>query len=155
MYTLPDALAPHVREATVSVCLGDSTRAYTNVELLTSIAREYGCTAVHPGYGFLSENEDFCRAITESGVIWLGPTAETMHQFSLKHVARECAQNAEVPVLPGSSILKSTEDAVSMAREISFPVLLKATGGGGGMGIYGESVKHPLISPLTTTDLPT
>jgi len=96
------------------------------------VIREYGATAVHPGYGFLSENEEFCAAVEEAGVKWLGPTAKTMHDFALKHVAREIAEKAGVPVLKGSGLVASPEEAVEAADVIGYPVLLKATGGGGG-----------------------
>lgn len=136
VYTKPDALAPHAREASFSVCLGDNPREYTNKERLLQIIREYGVTAVHPGYGFLSENEEFCEAVAEAGVEWLGPRAKTMHDFALKHVARGLAENAGVPVLTGSPLLSSVAEATTAAAKVGYPVLLKATGGGGGMGIY-------------------
>ncbi|GLC49765.1 hypothetical protein PLESTB_000289100 [Pleodorina starrii] len=136
VFTTVDALAPHVREATVAVPLGDNPREYTNASRLVQIAVENGCTAVHPGYGFLSENEAFMTAITEAGVAWLGPTAKTMHDFSLKHVAREIAREAGVPILEGSGLVKEAADAVQEAQKVGYPVLLKATGGGGGMGIF-------------------
>ncbi|KXZ51620.1 hypothetical protein GPECTOR_12g584 [Gonium pectorale] len=136
VFTSVDALAPHVREATVAVPLGDNPREYTNATRLVQIAVENGCTAVHPGYGFLSENEAFMTAITEAGVAWLGPTAKTMHDFSLKHVAREIARSAGVPILEGSGLVQTAEDAVHEAQKVGYPVLLKATGGGGGMGIF-------------------
>ncbi|KAG2435985.1 hypothetical protein HYH02_011698 [Chlamydomonas schloesseri] len=136
VFTSVDALAPHVRDATKAVCLGDNPREYTNASRLVQIAVEHGCTAVHPGYGFLSENESFMTAITEAGVAWLGPTAKTMHDFSLKHVAREIARSAGVPILEGSGLVNNAEDAIKEANKVGYPVLLKATGGGGGMGIF-------------------
>ncbi|GIL54638.1 hypothetical protein Vafri_10369 [Volvox africanus] len=136
VFTTVDALAPHVREATIAIPLGDNPREYTNAGRLVQIAVENGCTAVHPGYGFLSENEAFMTAITEAGVTWLGPTAKTMHDFSLKHVAREIARHAGVPILEGSGLVKEAADAVLEAQKVGYPVLLKATGGGGGMGIF-------------------
>ncbi|KIZ06735.1 UreA carboxylase [Monoraphidium neglectum] len=136
VYTQVDALAPHVREATQAVCLGNKPRSYTDATKLLQVIKEYGATAVHPGYGFLSENEEFCAAVEDAGVKWLGPTAKTMHDFALKHVAREIAEAAGVPVLKGSGLVSDPEEAVAAAEEIGFPVLLKATGGGGGRGIY-------------------
>lgn len=136
VFTTVDALAPHVREATHAVCLGSNPREYINAERLVQIAVEHGCTAVHPGYGFLSENEAFCEAITSAGVAWLGPTSKTMHEFSLKHVARDIARDAGVPILEGSDLVTTAEEAVAAAQKVGYPVLLKATGGGGGMGIY-------------------
>ncbi|MEW5305221.1 MAG: hypothetical protein WDW36_007777 [Sanguina aurantia] len=136
VFTSTDALSPHVREATVSVFLGDKPREYTNAEKLLQIAVEQKCDAVHPGYGFLSENEAFCAAITAAGIQWLGPNSQTMHDFSLKHVARELARSAGVPILEGSGLVQSATEAAAAAAEVGYPVLLKATGGGGGMGIF-------------------
>lgn len=136
IYTEVDALSPHVREATDAAYLGPNPRDYTDAAKLLKIALERGCTAVHPGYGFLSENEAFCVACGEAGIVWLGPTAHTMQSFSLKHVARALAQDAGVPVLSGSGLLTSSQEAMEAAKKVGYPVLLKATGGGGGMGIF-------------------
>lgn len=78
-----DALAPHVREATTAVCLGANPRSYTNGPKLLSVALEYGATAVHPGYGFLSENEEFCASVEAAGIAWLGPTAQVRARWAL------------------------------------------------------------------------
>ncbi|CAK0782570.1 hypothetical protein CVIRNUC_005782 [Coccomyxa viridis] len=136
VYTEPDALSLHVLEAEEKVCLGSSTREYTNISKLLDAALSTGCKACHPGYGFLSENVDFVEALEGKGVAFLGPTADTMRMFSRKHTAREFAESADVPVLPGSSLLTTEEEAVSKAEATGYPVLLKATGGGGGIGIY-------------------
>lgn len=125
-----------MREATKAVCVGDNPREYTNAGRLVEIAVQHGATAVHPGYGFLSENESFMEAITKAGVVWLGPCGSTMHDFSLKHVARDIASKAGVPILEGSGLVQSAADAVAEAAKVGYPVLLKATGGGGGMGIF-------------------
>ncbi|KAI8468536.1 MAG: allophanate hydrolase subunit 2-domain-containing protein [Monoraphidium minutum] len=146
VYTQVDALAPHVREATQAVCLGKNPRSYTDAAKLLQVIKEYGATAVHPGYGFLSENEEFCDAVEKAGVAWLGPTAKTMHDFALKHVAREIAENAGVPVLKGSGLVATPEEAVEAALVVGFPVLLKATGGGGGRGIYICHNKDEVLS---------
>lgn len=136
IYTEVDALAPHVREAKQAVYLGKNPRDYTNKEKLLQLALDYGVTAIHPGYGFLSENEEFCGAVEAAGIVWLGPSATTLHSFALKHVAREIAEKAGVPVLAGSGLMSCAEDAVAAADKIGYPVLLKATGGGGGRGIF-------------------
>lgn len=91
-----DALAPHVREAKQAVYLGTNPRDYTNKEKLLQVAEDWGVDAIHPGYGFLSENEEFCKAVEAAGIIWLGPTAKTLHDFALKHVARKIAEEAGV-----------------------------------------------------------
>ncbi|KAK9808039.1 hypothetical protein WJX73_007706 [Symbiochloris irregularis] len=136
VYTEPDALSLHVLEAEVKACLGPSPRDYTNAAKLLEVAKAQQCVAVHPGYGFLSENAEFVEACEAAGLAFLGPTSATMNMFSRKHTAREFAQSANVPVLPGSSIVTSEEEAVKEAQSTGFPVLLKATGGGGGIGIY-------------------
>lgn len=136
VYTDPDALAPHVKLATRAVCLGPNPRQYTNGAKLLEVAIENHVTAVHPGYGFLSENEEFATAIEAANIQWLGPDAKTIHDFALKHVARELAKSAGVPVLEGSGLVTDVKAAVVAAESIGYPVLLKATGGGGGRGIY-------------------
>lgn len=136
VYTQADALAPHAREASVSVYLGEDPRSYTNIPLLLEVAKSNGVTAVHPGYGFLSENDEFCEAIEAAGIAWLGPNSTVMRSFALKHVARELAENAGVPILKGSPLLTEVEDAVTAAQSVGYPVLIKATGGGGGRGIF-------------------
>ncbi|KAK9819502.1 hypothetical protein WJX74_000026 [Apatococcus lobatus] len=136
VFTEPDALSLHVKVGDESVCLGASPREYTNACKLVDIATSHGCCAVHPGYGFLSENEEFVGMCTDAGLAFLGPTAETMRMFARKHVAREFAEQAGVPVLPGSSLLQSEQEALERAEQVGYPVLLKATGGGGGIGIY-------------------
>jgi len=151
VYTQVDSLAPHVREATQAVYLGKNPRDYTNAAKLLKVAQQYGAAAVHPGYGFLSENEDFCSSVEAAGIQWLGPTAKTMHDFALKHVAREIAKSAGVPVLEGSSLLSTAEDAVEAARLVGYPVLIKATGGGGGRGIYICHTDDDVLSQFATS----
>lgn len=99
-------------------------------------ARSTGCQAIAPGYGFLSENAAFAEQVEAAGLAFLGPTAETMRMFAEKHTARALAQQAQVPVLPGSELLQDEAHALREARRVGLPVLLKATGGGGGIGIY-------------------
>ncbi|KAK9817750.1 hypothetical protein WJX72_001615 [[Myrmecia] bisecta] len=150
VYTEPDALSLHVREADEAVCLGASPRDYTNAARLVEVAVSSGCAAVHPGYGFLSENAEFVDMCEKAGVAFLGPTGATMRMFSRKHTAREFAESAKVPILSGSSLLTCEEEAVKEAEGVGYPVLLKATGGGGGIGIYicrdSEEVKRQYAS---------
>eukprot|EP00878_Enallax_costatus_P006672 GHUV01006994.1.p1 GENE.GHUV01006994.1~~GHUV01006994.1.p1 ORF type:complete len:992 (+),score=332.89 GHUV01006994.1:1132-4107(+) len=146
IYTQVDALAPHVREAKQAIYLGTNPRDYTNKEKLLQVAQDWGVDAIHPGYGFLSENEEFCSAVEAAGITWLGPTAKTLHDFALKHVAREIAEKAGVPVLSGSGLVSTAEDAVAAAEAIGYPVLLKATGGGGGRGIFLCYSKDEVLS---------
>lgn len=136
IYTEADALSLHVKGADHKVCLGPDKRAYTDINLIVKICKEQKVAAVHPGYGFLSENVEFATAINDSGIQFLGPDPVTFKMFSLKHTARAIAVEAKVPVLPGSSVLTTADEAGKLADGIGYPVLLKATGGGGGIGIY-------------------
>jgi len=95
-----------------------------------------GANAVYPGYGFLSENSDFAERCEQAGIVFIGPTAEAMRAFSQKHTARELAERVDIPIVPGTPLLSKVEDALPAARKIGFPVLLKASGGGGGIGIH-------------------
>lgn len=95
-----------------------------------------GADAVYPGYGFLSENTEFARKCADAGIIFIGPSATVMDSFSQKHTARSIAESAGVPVLPGTPLLTDAQEAVQASRAIGLPVLLKATGGGGGIGIH-------------------
>ncbi|MFC4170454.1 ATP-binding protein, partial [Teichococcus aestuarii] len=96
---------------------------------------ESGAQAVHPGYGFLSENATFVAACAAAGVRFLGPTTEQMAAFGLKHRARELAQQQQVPLLPGSGLLTDCDAALQTALAIGYPVMLKSTAGGGGIGM--------------------
>ena len=136
VFTQPDAMSLHVLNAKESYCLGTSPKEYLNADLLLEVCAKTGADAVFPGYGFLSENADFVERCEAAGIAFIGPTGETMRQFAQKHTARELAEKAGVPVLPGTSLLTSGEEALEAARIIGLPILLKATGGGGGIGIH-------------------
>src|SRR5690606_28855612 len=97
--------------------------------------RATGAEAIHPGYGFLSENTAFAQACAEAGVVFIGPTAGNIRDFGLKHTARDLARASGVPLAPGTDLLRNAEEACHAAREIGFPVMLKATAGGGGIGM--------------------
>lgn len=137
IYTEPDSASQHVAQADESHLLsGEATRAYLDGEQIIGIANAAGAQAIIPGYGFLSENSGFARAVTEAGLVFAGPSPESIEQFGLKHTARELALKASVPVVPGSQgLLTGVEDALRAARELGFPVMLKSTAGGGGMGL--------------------
>ena len=92
--------------------------------------------AIIPGYGFLSENADFARAVAAAGMVWVGPSPESIESFGLKHTARDLATRAGVPIVPGSDgLIHGEDDAVKESERLGFPVMLKATAGGGGMGL--------------------
>ncbi|MEL7112227.1 MAG: biotin carboxylase N-terminal domain-containing protein [Pseudomonadota bacterium] len=138
VYSDADARAKHVREADDAVWIGASaaTESYLDGERIIAAAKAVGAEAIHPGYGFLSENAAFARAVAEAGLIWVGPKADTIEAMGLKDRAKAIAEEAGVPVLPGYR--GEAQDAKALAKEaerIGFPLLIKAVAGGGGRGI--------------------
>ena len=136
VYADADRDAPYVHQADEAYSLGEggASETYLNIDKLIAIAQQSGARAVHPGYGFLSENTRFISACDTAGLVFLGPTAEQIRQFGLKHEARALAEQAGVPLVPGSPLLASLEDAKAHAERIGYPVMLKSTAGGGGIG---------------------
>jgi urea carboxylase len=137
VYSDPDDASPHVDLADEAHRLGPGpvSESYLLKEKLIEIARSSGASAVFPGYGLLSENSDFARMCEKHGLKWLGPTPEQIVAFGLKHEARRLASVAGVPLVPGTDLLENVHDAVSAAREIGYPLMLKSTAGGGGIGM--------------------
>ncbi|SFR64918.1 urea carboxylase [Marinobacter daqiaonensis] len=137
VYAEADADSLHVRQADEAWPLGEGSAAatYLDQDKLLGILRQSGARAVHPGYGFLSENADFARRCEAEGVVFLGPTPEQMEDFGLKHTARDLAQKAGVPLLPGTGLLNDLDQALMEAERIGYPVMLKSTAGGGGIGM--------------------
>ncbi|WP_029589867.1 urea carboxylase [Franconibacter pulveris] len=137
VYAEADKHAEHVRLADAAFPLGEGNvrETYLNQDKLFAIVRESGAQAIHPGYGFLSENARFVERCAAEGVIFLGPTTEQMAAFGLKHRARELAEQNNVPLLPGSGLLRDVAQAAAAAQEIGYPVMLKSTAGGGGIGM--------------------
>lgn len=137
IYSEADRDARHVFLADEAICVGPAAAAesYLNIEAVLAAAKQTGAEAIHPGYGFLSENPGFAKACAEAGVVFIGPRPEHMLAFGLKHTARELAQKNNVPLLPGSDILADVAEAQSEAIRIGFPVMLKSTAGGGGIGM--------------------
>ncbi|WP_406039395.1 biotin carboxylase [Micromonospora sp. NBC_00898] len=133
-----DAGLPFVTEADEAVCVGPANPAqsYRNVEAILAAARSTGAQAIHPGYGFLSENADFARTVEASGLIWVGPGADAITAMGDKINARNLMAAAGVPVAPGTTDPAADLDAaVAAAAEIGYPVMVKAAAGGGGMGM--------------------
>ncbi|MGB6223875.1 MAG: biotin carboxylase N-terminal domain-containing protein, partial [Pseudonocardiaceae bacterium] len=132
-----DAELPFVAEADDRMELtGPPAQAYRDARQLLDVARKTSAAAVHPGYGFLSEDAGFARAVSEAGLAWIGPSAEAISAMGDKVAARETVAAAGVPVAPGSACAVSTEDAaVAEAGRVGLPVMLKAAAGGGGMGM--------------------
>jgi acetyl-CoA carboxylase, biotin carboxylase subunit len=138
VYSDADRLSPHVLHADEAWRLGPapSAESYLRVDRLLEVAREAGVDAIHPGYGFLSERAPFARAVEEAGLIFVGPTADTIHAMGDKTEARRRMAEAGVPIVPGTTQpLKDGEEATRVASEMGFPVLLKAAAGGGGKGM--------------------
>ena len=132
-----DANAMHVRLADEAVCIGParSIDSYLNKSAIISAALVTGADAIHPGFGFLSENADFADMVEEHGITFIGPTAEQMRKMGDKITARQAAIEAGIPVTPGSPSLETLEDAKRWANEIGYPVIIKAKDGGGGKGM--------------------
>jgi urea carboxylase len=130
IYSEADAGALFVRQADEAVCIG-GPRGYLDVEAVLAAALQSGAEAIHPGYGFLSENAAFAEACEDAGLQFIGPTPQQMRDFGLKHRARELASQAGVAMLPGTSLLDHAKDAAA----VGFPLMLKSTAGGGGIGM--------------------
>lgn len=137
VYSDADIGAPHVREADEAVRIGPANPrdSYLNADAILVAAEKTGAGAVHPGYGFLSEDSDFARKAENAGLAFAGPTPEQLESFGFKHTARELAREAGVPLMPGSGLLASADEAVAGAAAIGYPVMVKATAGGGGIGV--------------------
>lgn len=132
-----DANAMHVRLADEAVCIGParSVDSYLNKSAIISAALVTGADAIHPGFGFLSENADFAEMVEEHGITFIGPSAAQMRKMGDKITARQAAVEAGIPVTPGSPSLDTLEDAKKWAHEIGYPIIIKAKDGGGGKGM--------------------
>lgn len=147
VYSDSDRYAQHVTDADVAVSLEGikPSDTYLNIEKLIAAAKQTGAQAIFPGYGFLSESADFSRACEENNIAFMGPTAEQILEFGLKHRARELAANANVPMTPGTGLLNSLDEAVQEAARIGYPIMLKSTAGGGGIGLTRCDHEQALI----------
>jgi acetyl-CoA carboxylase biotin carboxylase subunit len=137
VHSTADADALHVRFADEAVCIGPppAKDSYLHVPAIIAAAEISGADAIHPGYGFLSENAEFANICRQCGLTFIGPTPENMQAWGDKVTARKNAARLGLPLLPGSGVLKNVDDAVEQARRVGFPVMLKASGGGGGRGM--------------------
>ena len=137
VYAEPDARAPHVYFADERVVLSGSSprQAYLDIEQLVRVARDHGADAIHPGYGFLSENPAFAEACTSHGLTFIGPSASSMRAMGDKVEARRRMTEAGVAVVPGTAALPDDQAALRAAERIGYPVLVKAAAGGGGIGM--------------------
>lgn len=127
----------HVTAADQAIWIGPSPAAqsYLDIDRVLAAAQAAGAEAIHPGYGFLSENSEFVERCEAAGLVFVGPTADQIRAFGLKHTARALAANNRVPLLPGSDLLDSPDAALAAAERIGYPVMLKSTAGGGGIGM--------------------
>lgn len=137
IYSEADRHSLHVQQADEAYCVGPAavSESYLNIPKILSICREASVDAVHPGYGFLSENADFAERLGEDGIVFIGPRPDHLREFGTKHTARALAQEAGVPLLPGTELLLSLREALTAADDIGYPVMLKSTAGGGGIGL--------------------
>ncbi len=147
VYADVDARAQHVRHADETYPLGGATpvESYLNIPKLIEIARAAGCDCVHPGYGFLSEAEDFAQAVIDAGLVWVGPSPSAIRRMGVKTEARALMQQAGVPLVPGYQGAGDIAQFLAAADEIGYPVMVKAAGGGGGKGI--RVVERPADLP--------
>jgi urea carboxylase len=137
VYSDADRFAAPVLAADEAARVGPppARESYLNIDAIIAACRGAGAQAVHPGYGFLSENAAFAERLTAAGIAFIGPRPEHLRAFGLKHTARELAQNNGVPLLPGSGLLASIDDALREAERVGYPLMLKSTAGGGGIGM--------------------
>ncbi len=143
-----DRSSAHVSQADVAVPLGGSaaSESYLRADALLQAARETGAEAIYPGYGFLSESADFAEACEATGLAFIGPTPSQMRAFGLKHSSREIARQSGVPLTPGTGLLTSVAEACAHAARIGYPVMLKSTAGGGGIGLSRCDDEPALVS---------
>src|SRR5882757_1485641 len=137
VYSTADSNSLHVFQADESVLIGEAPAAqsYLSFDAIFDAAKKTGAQAIHPGYGFLSENVQFARECAARGISFIGPAPEHIEAFALKHTARATAQACGVPLLLGTGLLSDLDDALTQAEKLKYPVMLKSSGGGGGIGM--------------------
>ena len=154
VYSQADKEALHVRLADEAYCIGPTAAkdSYLNFTNIMSIATVTGVDAIHPGYGFLSENADFAELCRECNVTFVGPSPEAINRMGTKDVARTTMKEAGVPIVPGSEgIIKDADEGVALANEMGYPVIIKATAGGGGKGIRIAKDEKELVKGINIT----
>src|SRR5262245_36514255 len=151
VYSDADAKSLHVTLADAAVHIGGAapSASYLSIDAIVAAAKASGADAVHPGYGFLSENQDFAAACAANGIIFIGPPADVIATMGSKVAARELARNAGAPVVPGETPREQTDVAIAdAARRVGFPVLLKPSEGGGGIGMKAVRSDAELLSAI-------
>lgn len=152
VYSTADKSALHRIMATESICIGGprASESYLSINNIIEAAKGTGCDAIHPGFGFLSENSDFARGCEAAGLKFIGPSSEVIDRMGNKSAARELMIAHGVPVVPGSDgVIKSAEEAAQLADEMGYPVLLKASAGGGGRGMRKAYNREEVIKGFT------
>ena len=157
IYSDSDVGEPFVREADQAIALGGSSSldSYLDQDKVLSAAKRTGADAIHPGYGFLSENTAFAAAVQEAGITWIGPSAEAISQMGDKLSSKELMTKAGVPTLPSAEVSPDA-DAKKLAKEIGYPLLVKASAGGGGKGmrvVESESELHDAVEGARREDV--
>ena len=154
VFSEPDSSAAHVREADIAIAIGGvtSSESYLDTAKILEAARRVGADAIHPGYGFLSENPDFAQAVIDAGIAWVGPTPESIRSMALKVEAKRLAQAAGVPLVPGAELAADVTDAqlTDIADAVGYPLLVKASAGGGGKGMRVVESPADLIESVET-----
>ena len=152
VYSERDHEALHVRLSDEAYCIGPpaSTESYLAIDRILEAARKANVQAIHPGYGFLSENREFAQACADSGLTFIGPSASSMKLMGDKIASRAAVEQSGVPTIPGSGALQSLQEASRAASQIGYPVMLKASGGGGGKGLRVVHADHDLSSSYKT-----
>ncbi|WP_059171083.1 acetyl-CoA carboxylase biotin carboxylase subunit [Bacillus sp. FJAT-27445] len=154
VFSEADRESLHVQLADEAYCIGptSSKESYLNFTNIISVAKLTGCDAIHPGYGFLAENAAFAELCRECNIIFVGPSPEAISKMGTKDVARETMREAGVPIVPGSTgIVKDVDEAIEIAGQIGYPVIIKATAGGGGKGIRIARDEQDLIKGINIT----
>ncbi|WP_146551353.1 MULTISPECIES: acetyl-CoA carboxylase biotin carboxylase subunit [Rummeliibacillus] len=154
VYSEADSDALHVQLADEAYCIGSkfSSDSYLKIDRILTVAEKTGCDGIHPGYGFLAENASFAEACEDAGITFIGPTSDAIKIMGIKDIAKETMIAADVPTVPGSKGLVADEhEAVEVAKEIGYPVIIKATAGGGGKGIRVARDEEDLIKGVQIT----
>ena len=154
VFSEADREALHVQLADEAYCIGptSSKDSYLNVTNIISVANLTSCDAIHPGYGFLAENADFAELCRECKITFVGPSPEAITKMGTKDIARETMRKAGVPIVPGSTgIINNIDEALELVKQIQYPVIIKATAGGGGKGIRVAKNEQELIKGINIT----
>jgi len=152
VYSDADKDSLHVKYADEAINIGPplSRKSYLNIDNIIKVAKDKNADAIHPGYGFLSENESFAKACSENGLIFIGPTTECISMAGNKSTARKIITELGVPIIPGSqNVISSPEEAIHIAKDVGYPIILKASGGGGGRGMRIAYNKEELVKAIS------